>query len=196
MSRIYSTSTYQLGAAQIGGQLGADAGAISPSEKAQADREIRRMRSALEKWLKYRLLLGTPASDITPVELRLGKRLHVLLREMFDASQLPPESNVIQLAKIAIAGKLSPNELTTSTGMGALGFVWLWPAVAVVGLVLMTVVTKIKTDAEDAADARQKECIMAGKCTDTGFWIKVGGVALVAWLAWEKLGLKRMVRST
>ncbi len=191
MSRIYSSSSYQLGAAQIGGQLGADANSITVTEKAQAEREIKKMRSALEKWLKYRTLLGTPATDATPVEQRLGKRLYILLCEMFDSSKLPPESAVIQLAQIAVAGKLSNESATPS----AVGFIWLWPAVAVVGLVMLTVVTKIRSDADDAADERKTQCIMAGKCTDTGFWLKVGGAALIAWLAWEKFGLKKMMKA-
>ena len=186
MSRIYGNSTFQLGASQIGGQLG-DA-AITSTEKAQADREIKKMRGALERWLKLRLLLGTPASDVSPVEQRLGQGLYVLLAEMFDSQQLPAPTDVIGLARVAIAGKLS-NESAAPAPTGAF---WIWPAVAVVGLVLMTVVVKIKSDAADAADAREKECIAAGKCTDTGFWLKAAGVTVLAWFAWEKLGLKRM----
>jgi hypothetical protein len=194
MSRIYGGgANYQLGlgAAQIGGQLGAaDPNAITVGEKARAEVEIKKMRSALAKWLKYRTLLGTPASDVSPVEARLGKRLHILLGEMFDAQALPAATAPIALAQIAIAGKL-PTEMVAAAPAAA-GAVWLWPAVAVVGLVLMTVVVKIKTDAEDAADERHTECVAAGKCTDTGFWLKAGGIAFLAWFAWEKLGLKKM----
>jgi hypothetical protein len=182
---IYSSRNFQLGASQI--SMGADANAITSSEKAQADREIRRMRSSLEKWLKYRTLLGTPASDVLPVEQRLGQRLFVLLSEMFDAQTLPAATDPIALARIAVAGALP-----TEGAVQAQGAFWVWPAVAVVGLVLMTVVVKIKSDAADAADAREKECIAAGKCTDTGFWLKAAGITVLAWFAWEKLGLKKM----
>lgn len=183
---IYSAPTYQLGAAQIGGQLGAAAQAVSSSEKATAEREIRKMRAQLKRWLKYRTLLGTPASDVSPVEVRMGQRLYVLLSEMFDAQALPRPADVIGLAQIAVGGKL-PGE---SAVPSPVGIIWLWPAVAVVGLVLMTVVVKIKSDAADAAEARHQECVMAGKCTDTGFWIKVGVFAVVGWLAWDKFGLR------
>jgi hypothetical protein len=181
---IYSSPTYQLGATQIGGQLGATP--VTVSEKAKADAEIRKMRRALEKWLRYRKLLGTPATDISPIEARMGKRLYVLLSELFDAQSLPSASRPLELAEIAVAGKL-PGEAAAPT---AVGFIWLWPAVAVIGLVLMTVVVKIKSDADDAADARKQECIMAGKCTDTGLWLKLGAIAVIGWLAWDKFGLR------
>jgi hypothetical protein len=186
---IYSSRNYAMGASQI--SMGAaDTGMITSAEKARAEIEIKKMRGELTKWLKYRALLGTPASDITPVEQRLGKRLHVLLSEMFDAQQLPGSDKPIELAKIAIVGKLS-SEVTAPSAQGA---VWMWPAVAVVGLVLMTVVVKIKSDAADAADARHTECVAAGKCVDTGFWLKAAGMTFLAWFAWEKLGLKKMGR--
>ncbi len=189
MRGIYGSPSYQLGAAQIGGQLGD----VSKIEKATADREIKKMRSALEKWLRYRTLLELSPATLSPVEVRLGQRLYVLLSEMFDAQTLPAASDTVALARVAVSGKLA-NETAAPHPTG-LGLIWMWPAVAVVGLVLLTVVTKIRSDADDAADARKTECIMAGKCTDYGFWLKVGGVAAVAWLAWEKLGLKKLVKA-
>jgi hypothetical protein len=181
---IYSSHSSQLGAAQIGGQLGV----VAPAEAAKADREIKQMRGALQKWLKYRVLMNTPKSDMTPVEQRLGQQLYVLLSEMFDPQSLPPASDPVRLAAIAVSGKLP-----TEGSQSAVGAFWVWPAVAVVGLVLMTVVTKIKSDAAAAADERRIQCIEAGKCTDTGFWLKLGGIVMVGWFAWEKLGLKKMV---
>jgi hypothetical protein len=174
-----------IGAAQVGGQLGE----VTPKEKARAELEIKLMRGELAKWLKYRTLLGTPPTDILPVERRLGQRLFVLLSEMFDAQTLPSAASPIALAQIAISGKLPTETVSPS----AQGIVWLWPAVAVVGLVLVTVIMKVRSDAADAADARRVQCIEAGKCTDTGFWLKLGGVMLVAWLAWDKFGLREAV---
>ena len=189
MNGIYSTNAYQMGAAQIGGQFG---DAVSAKEKAIAEQEIRKMRGSLTKWLKFRNLLAAPPQTVSPLEMsptekRLGKRLYVLLSEMFDPQQLPSENEPIKLAQIAVAGKL-PSESMKPT---AQGMAWLWPAVAVVGLVLLTVVIKIKTDADDAADQREHQAIMAGKATDSGFWLKMAGIGIVAWLLWEKFGLKK-----
>jgi hypothetical protein len=201
---IYGSPSYQMGSVDFGAstigaarQYGARSGlgaaqvamGITPAEQAKAESELKKMRSSLMKWLSYRAKLGLPDNSLLPVEARLGKRLYVLLCEMFDAQTLPSEYDAVSLAKIAIAGKV-PTELSTGSQQ-AVGMVFLWPLVAVVGLVMLTIVTKIKTDADDAADARRIECIKEGKCTDYGFWLKVGGIALVAWIAWDKFGLKR-----
>jgi hypothetical protein len=180
---IYGSPAYAMGATQI--SLG-----VTPSEHAKAEIEVRKMRASLQKWLKYRSLLGVSPSDLSATELRLGKKLYALLSEMFDAQTLPSQTSVVALAELASAGKL-PSEAQTPS---AQGMIFLWPLVAVVGLVMLTIVTKIKSDADDAADERRTQCVMAGKCTDYGFWLKAGGVALIAWIAWDKFGLKKVFR--
>ena len=200
---IYGGPSYQMGsvdfgASNIGGVRAvgeyAEMGAsqislqgVTPEEAMKAQSEILKMRRALTKWLGYRAKLNLAPNDLLPVEAKLGQRLYVLLSEMFDAQQLPAQTAVVNLAQIAVAGKL-PTEVSTPS---AQGFVFLWPLVAVVGLVMLTIVTKIKSDADDAADARHNECVMKGQCVDSGMWMKWGGIALVAWIAWDKFGLKK-----
>ena len=67
--------------------------------------------------------------------------------------------------------------------------------VIVVGAVAFVISQKIRSDAEAAAEHERLECIKAGKCTDTGFWLKVGAVGLVGWLAWDKMGLRERAKT-
>jgi hypothetical protein len=64
---------------------------------------------------------------------------------------------------------------------------WLWP-VLIVGAVFLAVTQAISSAADVAKDHEEKACIQAGACTDYGFWLKAGGIAMLAWLAWNKLG--------
>jgi hypothetical protein len=128
-------------------------------------------------------------------EETLALHLHQLLSEVFDAGTLPsPNLNAdpnaaVKLAAIAISGKL-PGEQATPT---ATGFIWLWPAVIVVGAIALVLTTMIRSNAEIAMDRERTECIKAGKCTDSGFWLKVGAVAVVGWFVWDKAGLRERV---
>jgi hypothetical protein len=197
---IYSAPDYSLGNSSV----------VTASEKSKAEAAIRGMRKSLKQWITFRSLLNDQAAGLRPsklpisvvrnmiatrdvaLEQRMASRLHVLLSEMFDPSSLPnpnmqqnPQA-AVELAQIAIAGKLSDDVV----GPTDIGMVWLWPAVAVVGAVLVTVMFKIKSDADVLKDQAHNQCVMSGGCTDYGFWLKLGGVAAVAWLAWEKVGLR------
>jgi hypothetical protein len=182
---------------------------VTASERARAETEIKKMRKALVGWLRYRELNnavaeGRAKAKVSPglakkmvetgrdwgLEQKLAAELHVLLSETFDAGQLPsPDvyqdpNAAVRLAQIAISGKL-PGE---AVAPGPQGLFWLWPAVVVVGLVLFTIVFKIRSDAETAQEKERIECIKMGACTDYGFWLKLGGVALLGWIVWDKFG--------
>jgi len=206
---IYSAPAYQMGDSDK-----KDAMAVTPGEKAKAEAEIKRMQNSLKAWLKYRKINnevaeGKRSAKIPPgiykkilssrrdwaLEQRMALELHALLSEVFDAAQLPdpdmsknPEA-AVELAKIAIAGKL-PSEAQSAE---AQGIIWLWPAVVVVGLVLMTIMSKIRNDADVAKEKEHIECIKSGACTDYGFWLKIGGIALVGWIVWDKMGLREKI---
>lgn len=182
---------------------------VTLAEKAKAEAELRKMKSSLVGWLKYRAInnevaAGTRKAKIPPglakknieegrdwgLEQKLANQLHVLLSETFDAGQLPtpslqrdPEA-AVKLAQIAIAGKVSGE----SAGPAGVGLFWMWPAVVVVGLVLFTVVYKIRSDAALAEEKERIECVKMGACTDYGFWLKLGGVAVLGWFVWDKFG--------
>ncbi len=191
--------------------MGANAAPVTLAEKAKAEAEIHKMRSALTGWLRYReinnaVVAGKAKAKVPPglakkmiesgrdwgLEQKLANQLHVLLSETFDAGQLPSPNLVkdpeaaVKLAQIAIAGRL-PSD---GAAPAAAGMIWLWPAVVVVGLVLFTVVFKIRSDAALAEEKERLACVQMGACTDYGFWLKLGGVALLAWLAWDKFGLR------
>lgn len=171
-----------------------------------------KMRGGLKKWLKFRQINdavadGTREAKIPSyiaaqrlprvrdwaLEQRMADDMHALLSEVFDSKDLPdPRINknpqaAVQLAKIVVSGRL-PEEAQVHSEQGV---IWLWPAVALAGIVAATLIYKIRSDADTALEKERIECIKSGACTDYGFWIKVGGMAVVAWFAWEKLGLKK-----
>jgi hypothetical protein len=194
---IYAAPNYAMGDAPV-----------TAVEKLRAEVELGKMRSSLRGWLKYRSLNNAVAegrakskvppglakkmldtSRDWPLEQKLAKQLYVLLSEVFDSQMLPDPRDpdaAAKLAEIAIAGKLS----SEAQGAQAQGFFWMWPAVIVVGGVLFTIVFKIRSDAALAEEKERLECIKLGACTDYGFWLKVAGVGVIAWLAWDKFGLR------
>lgn len=203
---MYSSPDYAMGASE-------PAQPVTRAEKAKAEAEIKRMRRELKGWLKFRSInnavsMGKHKARVSSLQARkmiehgrdwrleqkIGNGLHVLLSEIFDASQLPspdlhkdPDA-AAKLAKIAIAGKVS-GEAPSQEGQGAF---WVWPAVAVVGLVLFTVIFKIRSDAATAQEKERIECIKMGACTDYGFWIKMGVLGAGVYVAWQFFGLKEV----
>lgn len=126
-------------------------------------------------------------------EQRLAVNLHRLLVEVgFDPDDLPdPDirrnpNAAADLADIVISGSFK-NESPRPTPTG---FIWLWPAVVVVGVVAMVIISKIRSDAEVAKEQERLECVKSGKCTDSGFWFKTAGVVIVGWFLWDKVGLR------
>ncbi len=124
-------------------------------------------------------------------ESDLAAQLHTLLSEVFDAASLPdPDvqknpNAAVDLAQIAIAGKL-PGE---GAAPSAAGFIWLWPLVIVVGAIAFVITSAISSAADVAKEKERIECIKAGKCTDTGFWLKIGSIAVIGWIVWDKMGV-------
>lgn len=190
--------------------------AISTQEVRQAAGELAKMRGSLAAWMKFRtlndrVLAGTTtvskplpyaqrvvasARDLN-IEQDLATKLHALLEVVMKGQSLPEpdlRSNpqaAVQLAQLALmGGQTVPSPQATGS---LAGMPWLWPAL-IVGGVLLTVTTAIKSSADVAKDHEEKACIMAGACTDYGFWLKAGGVFALAWFAWEKLGLREKAR--
>lgn len=122
----------------------------------------------------------------------LAMQLHQLLSEVFDPQSLPdPDvgkrpTAAVELAEIAIAGKLPGEKTVTPT---AQGFIWLWPLVVVVGAIAFVITSSIRSSADVAKEKERLECIKQGACTDTGFWVKLGAVAFVGWIVWDKMGV-------
>lgn len=195
--------------------------AITPQDVNAAAAELARMRASLSSWLRYRslndrVLAGTArvrkpmsyaqrvvaARRDMSIEQDLATKLNALLRVVLPGQPLP-DSNMatnpmaaVQLAQLAIMGGTAVSSPTATGGIlsaSSASHPWLWP-VLIVGGVVVLVVTAIKTAADVAKDQEEKACIEAGACTDYGFWAKAGGLALLAWLAWEKFGLRNMVK--
>lgn len=188
---------------------------VTPAEKAKAEKRIKKMRRSLKRWLKKRRIndeaaMGkrkakVPASVLArtlplardwALEQRLAVQLHGLLSEFMDAAQLPnPDiakdpNAAVKLAQIAISGRL-PAEAQAPTAQGFVPVLFIWPIIIVVGMVMFTIMSKISSDADLAELKENNRCIESGACTDSGFWLKMAGVAVVGWIAWDKLGVKK-----
>ena len=187
---------------------------VTPAEKIKAEKRIKKMRRSLTRWLKKRkvndeaamglrkakvparvLAQTLPLTRDWALEQRLAVQLHGLLSEFMDAAMLPnPDISkdpnaAVKLAQIAIGGKL-PSEASTPQAQGLLPLL-IWPMVLVVGMVLFTVMGKISSDADLAELKENNRCVESGACTDSGFWLKMGAIAVVGWIAWDKLGVKK-----
>lgn len=187
--------------------------AITSEQVGTAAAELAAMRRSLASWLRFRLLndkvLAGKAKTRVPlafaqrviaqsrdlaVEQDLATKLHVLLSEVMPNVTLPnPDLRAnpvaaVELANIALVGS-SPTA-APPTGVGGIlsasstTHPWLWP-VLIVGGLLLAITTAIKTAADVAKDAEEKACIRAGACTDFGFFLKVGGIAMLGFVAWK-----------
>ena len=192
--------------------MGDDAMPAAAAQKAAAERELRSMVSSLRKWLKYRsandaVASGKRKAKVPPAvmmeqlrvsrdwegEQKIANHLYVLLSEAYDSQQLPsPDLSqdpnaAVKLAVIAVRG----NPSTTVAGPQAQGLAPIIVLPLVIGGVLLLGFTSyIRTQADLQAEKERYQCIQSGGCTDYGFWLKVGGIAALAWFAWEKAGLK------
>jgi hypothetical protein len=184
---------------------------VSKSDVQRAKVELDRMRGSLKSWLKFRTLNDAVVAGVAPTkkprkfaaevitqsrdwdsEQKLAKQLYVLLSESLPGISLPDPNVVtnpqaaVQLAKIAIDGPSS----SSPQAQGA----WYtsWP-VLIVGGLLLAITTTIRSVADVAKDREEKACIQAGACTDSGFWLKVGGVSMLVYIAWQ-MGLGERVK--
>jgi hypothetical protein len=186
---------------------------ITSAEVQRAATELGHMRRSLTAWLKFRALNDRVLAGTAPVrrplayaqqvvaqsrdpriEQDLATKLYALLSVVMPDHPLPdPDVSThpdaaVALAQLAITGGTAmPGPVAAGNFLTA-GPPWLWPAL-IVGAAFLVVTTAIKTSADVAKDHEEKACIMAGACTDYGFWLKAGGIAVLAWLAWEKMGI-------
>lgn len=200
----------------------ANQAAITTTDVQKAAAELAKMQRSLRAWLKYRLindsvLAGTISQIKKPLpyaqrvvranrdmqsEQDLADKLYALLSQLMPGQTLP-NANVttnpqaaVQLAQIAISGaqgQVMQSAAATGSFLATPQHPWLWP-VLIVGGLLLVVTTAIKTAADVAKDQEEKACIEAGACTDYGFWLKAGGVAMLAWVLWEKAGVGDAVK--
>lgn len=177
--------------------------AITAPDVARARAKLARMQRSLVEWLRFRQLndlaatgkaaatrpeIAARAAAARPTtELALARQLHALLAELMPDAQLPaPEASnaAAALAQIAISGT------TNTRAPQAQGAAWLsWP-VLIVGGLLLAITTAIKSSADLAKERERLACVQAGACTDYGFWLKVGGIAAIAFVAWHHFGLR------
>jgi hypothetical protein len=196
---------------------------LSTPTRQQAEAAVRGMKGELRSWLKFRgimndyvagkrqapkLLRNPGARPLPPAvvgqtlsrerfagEQDLAETLYGLLCEMGLEPRSLPRPDVsrdpdaaAKLAQIAIAGK-TPSEAASPS---AQGLVWFVLAIPVAGIVLI-ISQMIKSKAEVQKEQERLRCIESGACTDSGFWLKVGGIAITAWLVWDKFGLREVV---
>lgn len=187
------------------------ADAISKSDVEKARAELARMRRALASWLKYRRMNDAVAAGRVPsrlpvkvaqevavgdrdwaTEQKLATQLHTLLSEVMPDAMLPgvnvsvDRDAATKLAEIAITGS-APVQYPAPQGI-----IWMWP-VLIVGGLLLAITMAIRTYADVAKEKERLACIRAGACTDYGFWLKMGGIAIVGWFVWTQAGGKEAV---
>lgn len=189
---IYSSVNYGLGAT-----LPVAAAAPTP---AQAMAQLEKMTKALRKWLSYRKANDEQAVTQAEVqrlqrsrradEQALCDKLYALLMQAgFKETQLPvPDiqldpNTAVELAELVLSGE--------TPGPEAQGFLWLLIPIAGLAWVISSA---IKSQADLAAEKERIRCIESGACTDYGFWLKVGGISLAAYLAWDKFGIKEFFK--
>jgi hypothetical protein len=187
---------------------------VSQQEVAKAQAYLNKMRRSLAAWLKYRRMSDEVAAGARQTkkplavarqivsqrdwntEQKLADQLHVLLSEVMPDAALPDPSvkanpnAAVQLAQIAIGGTSAASS-PTATGSTP---PWLWPVV-IVGALLLAVTTAISSYADVAKSHEQYACIQAGACTDYGFWLKAGGIAMLGWFLWTQTSLPETVRA-
>lgn len=211
MNEIYSGPSYALGA-------------DTPADKKQAEVALKSMQRSLKSWLKDRQIMDqyvagkrsapklfrNPGSKPLPPsvvaatlrseryadEQDLAETLYALLTECgMDPSSLPgpdvardPDA-AAKLAVIAIKGKPAA-DVASAQAQGIVWFVLLIPVAAVV----MVISHAITSKADIAKQKERLRCIESGACTDSGFWLKMGAIAVTAWLAWDKFGLRKAIQ--
>ena len=196
---------------------------ITTAAVSNAAAELARMKGSLAGWLKYRTLndaviAGRAKAKLPPaiaarmiaqtrdlaVEQDLADKLSALLTELMPGVRLPNAdlrsnpNGAVQLAQVALTGQAtvmaaSAGALSGIVSSASSAHPWLWP-VLIVGGLLLAVTTAVKTAADVAKERERYACIQAGACTDYGFWLKAGGVTVLAWFAWKELGLGDFVR--
>lgn len=216
----YSTANYGMGDEAL-----VQAAATSPitADQAKAAKaELKRMRAALQAWLKYRAINDAAAAGRAPpavlkrpgaktppapvIALRLQREraaqeaalatdLHALLAEVFDPASLPsPNLATNRNAAVELAQIAIAGRLPgEAAGPTPQGLIWLWPLVIVVGAIAYVISSKIRNDAEIAKERERYQCIRDGYCTDSDFWVKVAAVGVVGWLVWYRMGLGERV---
>lgn len=191
---------------------------ITSTSVGKASAELAGMKRSLTGWLKYRtlndaVLAGSAATRVPKtiaarmissardmaIEQELADRLYTLLTEIEPNAELPNvdiRSNpnaAVQLAQIAVSGQIPIKAQTAALSGVMTTHPWLWP-VLIVGGLLLGVTTAVKTAADVAKEREHYACIQAGACTDYGFWLKAGGITVIAWFAWTKLGVGDVVK--
>jgi hypothetical protein len=176
--------------------------------KSKAAASLKKMQKSLTRWLGYRSAMNKAAEKLPPAavaklkqdrfatEQALANNLHALLIEMGACGTAIPAADVscdpdaaAKLAEVAIAGK-TPGEVSSPQ---ATGIFWWLIAIPVAGVVLV-ISQWIKSKADLAMEQEKTRCIQSGACTDEGFWLKWGAIAVIGWLAWDKFGLREAVR--
>lgn len=186
----------------------------SSSQVTRARNELAGMKRSLRAWLSYRARNDLVMAGVAPkgregklkpdakltvarardveLEQRIATQLHTLLVEVMPEARLPnPDVRANPNAAVELA-QIATGERVVAPGLGGLGGIP-WVPLAVIGGVLLTITTAIKSQAELAAERERLACIQAGACTDYGFWLKAAAILGIGWFAWTQMGLRERV---
>lgn len=195
---------------------------VGAESAAAAQAELRRMRAALEGWLRFRRIndaaavgavmpkpfFRRPGASAPPPKViaarlqrersasegKLAADLYQLLSEVIDPTHLPsPDLARDPDAAVKLAEIAILGHIPgDAQSPSDVGFVWLWPLVIFVGAIAFVITSKIRSDAEEAQERERLQCIKEGHCTDYGFWLKAGSIGVIGWILWDKVGVKNI----
>lgn len=157
----------------------------------KAASELQKMKASLGRWLSYRARTdaNTPPAKKAALrfsrlkdEQRLAQNLAKLLTEA-GFQNLPTDAG----AAPGLAEMVLRDEVGSPQSQG------FWMLLIPVAGAVFLISYWIRSQADLAAEKERIRCIESGACTDSGFWMKVGGISLLAYLAWDKFGGKEAV---
>jgi hypothetical protein len=140
---------------------------------------------------------ATLRQDRLQVEQDLADQLYALLKETGCHGVVYPDvksepNAAVRVAEIALAGKCPSDADRAPAGQEGLGIIWFVLLIPIAGVVIV-LSQIVKSKADVAKHQADMQCIQSGHCTDTGFWLKVASVSVLAWLAWDKFGVRERV---
>lgn len=174
--------------------------------KAQAESELRRMRSALSRWLTYRqrvddVLAGRVPAKVSPTDAKsivvrdiegeqaLATGLHALLSQAYDSVSIPNAdvranpNAAVELARIVISGTAP-----AAAAPQAVGFLPLVPLLVGAGALVLafSITSAIRNRAEVQMHKEEIECIKLGACVDWRRYAILGGLGLAGFYLYKR----------
>lgn len=180
--RIYSPVNYSLG---------------SDTSPEVARQTLSEMKASLSRWLSFRYRTDEKVgsnkyrAERFQDETVLAKKLYeYLLAAGFPSDELPvPDLVNDPYAAVRLAEIVVSSETPSPIPQG------IFPLLIAAGGLVLVIGYWIKKRADVEAEKERLRCIQSGACTDYGFWLKLGSIGVLSYLAWNHFGLKKLGRA-